>query len=92
MNPFTPAPTVRGVTTQDGTVLLDVDQGRFYGLNPTGTTVWQLLAQGRSVEQITGDLAARFDAPPDRIRVDVDIIVTQLRDRGLLHTGTSLPA
>jgi outer membrane protein assembly factor BamB len=89
MNPFAPAPTVREVTTEDGTVLLDVDQGRFYGLNPTGTTVWQLLAQGRSIEQITGDLAARFDAHPDRIRGDVDTIVTQLRDRSLLHTGKS---
>ncbi len=87
MNGYTPAPTVRGVTTEDGTVLLHVDQGRFYGLNPTGTTVWQLLAQGRSVEQITGNLAARFDAHPDRIRVDVDTILTQLRDRGLLRIG-----
>lgn len=87
MNAFAPASNVETATTEDGTVLLDVDQGRFYGLNSTGTEVWQLLINGRSVEQITGDFAARYNAPPERIRTDIDAIVSQLRDRGLLHTN-----
>lgn len=87
MNPLAPAPHVRQVSTSDGTVLLDVDRGRFYGLNPTGTVVWKGLSDGRTVDQIASDLAARFTAPLGRIRTDVTALVTQLRDRGLLDVG-----
>jgi hypothetical protein len=91
MNILTPSPTVHGVTTDDGTVLLDIGRGRFYGLNPTGSAVWRLLAQGCSAEQITGDLASRFEVPADRVRADVATVITQLRDRDLLRTSTSGP-
>jgi coenzyme PQQ synthesis protein D (PqqD) len=87
LNPLAPAPHVRHVSTADGTVLLDIDRGRFYGLNPTATVVWKGLSDGQSVEQITGDLAARFTAPTDQIRADVTALVAQLRDRGVLDTG-----
>lgn len=88
MNALAPTPEVHQVSTADGTVLLDADRGRFYGLNPTASIIWQALSTGRSVEQITRDLTARFTAPPDRVRADVSTLVAQLRDRGLLDTTT----
>lgn len=86
MNSLAPVPNVHHVSTTDGTVLLDTDRGRFYGINPTGSAIWKALSDGHSVEQITRDLTARFDAPPDRVRADVTTLVAQLRDRGLLDT------
>jgi hypothetical protein len=86
VNALAPDPAVCQVSTADGAVLLDAEHGRLYGLNPTGSAVWQGLAAGRSVEQIIGDLAARFAAQPERIRADVEVLITQLRDRGLLGT------
>ncbi len=92
MNAPVPSPQVHYVTTDDGTVLLDVGQGRFYGLNPTGSTVWLLLLRGHDVEQITDHLAAGFDAPPDRVRADVVTVVAQLCERGLLLRRQGLTA
>ena len=88
MNAWTPAPTVHQITTTDGTMLFDADRGRFYGLNPTASAMWQALAEGQSVEQITRDLAARYTAAPERIRADVEALVTHLRDRAVLLTTT----
>lgn len=85
MSALAPDPAVREVTTHDGTVLLDAEHGRLYGLNPTGSTVWQGLTAGRSVDQIVGELTARFTAPPEQLRSDVEAVITQLRDHGLLH-------
>ena len=82
-----PALHVREVSTTEGTVLLDVERGRFYGLNPTGTFVWRGLSDGRTVEEIADDLSARFAAPLERIRADVVALVARLRDRGLLEAG-----
>ncbi|TWP46079.1 lasso peptide biosynthesis PqqD family chaperone [Lentzea tibetensis] len=84
MNALAPPPTISQVTTEDGMVLLDDDRGRLYGLNRTASAIWRALADGHSVEQASRDLAARFDNTPDRIRADVETLVAQLRDRGLL--------
>jgi hypothetical protein len=81
-------PHVHHVSTADGTVLLDADGGRLYGLNPTASMIWQALSAGRSVEQIICDVTVRFDAPPDRVRADVSTLVAQLQDRGLVAATT----
>jgi pyrroloquinoline quinone biosynthesis protein D len=38
----------------------------------------------RSTDEIVADLAARFDAPPEAIRADVDIMFADLAARGAL--------
>lgn len=86
MNALAAGPAVCQVTTDEGTVLLDAERGRLYGLNPTGTAVWQALTAGRSLDQIVDELAARFAAPRGRIRADVEILISQLRGRSLLRT------
>lgn len=91
MTRLSPPSHVHQVTTPDGTVLLDSDHGRFYGLNPTGAIVWKALSDGHSIEQITRDLGTRFGAPPDRVRADVTKLVDQLRDRHLLDEPRGHP-
>lgn len=86
MNPpaLVPDPDVAHITTCDGTVLLNVEHGQLYGLNPTGSIVWQALSDRKGVEEITGDLAARFPAARERIPSDVEAVITKLHARGLL--------
>ncbi|GLZ28215.1 hypothetical protein Lesp02_04050 [Lentzea sp. NBRC 105346] len=84
MNALAAPCTIARVANEDGAVLLDGDSGRMYGLNPTASTIWQALADGHSIEQISRDLAARFTTTPDRALTDVQALVAQLRDHGLL--------
>jgi hypothetical protein len=86
VNALRPSPSVQQITTEDGTVLLDIDSGRFYGLNPIGSAIWEALVKGHGIEQITRDIAEHYEASPTRIRGDVDMLVAKLRDRNLLHT------
>lgn len=81
---FAPPQHVRRISTPDGTVLLDIDHGRFYGLNPVGSLVWEALVAGQSIEQVAGGLAARCAIPRDRIREDVIELLGRLREHGLL--------
>ena len=41
----------------DGAVLLDLKNGIYYGLDPIGTRVWNLLAENNTVEAICDQLA-----------------------------------
>lgn len=65
-------------------VLLDLANGRYYGLNAVGTRVWTLAAGGTRVEDVVTALAGEFDADAPRIRDDVEALLADLIGRGLL--------
>ena len=70
-------------------VLLDYDRGIYYGLNPIGARVWQLLSEGHGAAAIVNMLTDEYDAARETIEADVDALLRDLRERGLL-TGPSL--
>lgn len=44
-------PHVLARTVGDETVILDLASGSYFGLDPVGARVWQLLADGRNLAQ-----------------------------------------
>lgn len=74
------------IAKQVGTemVLLDYDRGIYYGLNPIGAQVWQLLHDGRQVGEIVNILTNEYEAPAETIQADVEALLRDLRERGLL--------
>ena len=46
------APGVRETASEDGAVLLDIEQGICFSLNPVGLKIWELLKKHYSVDQI----------------------------------------
>jgi hypothetical protein len=43
------------------TAMLNIEQGRYYGLDDIGTYIWQLLEEPQSVDQVCTRLLARYD-------------------------------
>ena len=54
----------------DTIVMMDVDEGQYYELDPIGARVWNLLETGRSVADLCDVLASEFDVDPDTCRHD----------------------
>jgi hypothetical protein len=82
---FRPSDSVRKVENQDGAVLLDLRQGLCLSMTSVGVKIWNLLAQGCSLEQITESLAVQFrDVEKQKIHVDVIKYVTDLDNKGVL--------
>ena len=79
-----PSPSVRDAETEDGSVLLDVEQGVCFSLNPLGAQVWQLVKRNFSLDQIVHALEKQFRVPRDELTNDVQEFVHQLESRGLL--------
>lgn len=65
-------------------VILDLDSGRYFGLDPVGTRTWQLMASGASLRGVHSALAAEFDAAPDVIAADLLAFAGELAARGLV--------
>ena len=72
----------------DATVMMDIDQGRYFGLNDTGTRIWALLAQPIVIRDLCGQLAADFDVPPEQCEQEVLDFLGSLLTRGLLQVLT----
>jgi hypothetical protein len=69
----------------DELVLLDYARGMYYGLDPIGARIWELLlAEERDVDEVVDVLTGEYDAPRDRIAADVELLVSELREKGLI--------
>ena len=69
----------------DETVLVDMSQGVYFGLNAVGSQIWLLLGEGISLSEIAQALVAKYDVPQVEVEQDVLRITQQLIDRGLLQ-------
>jgi hypothetical protein len=66
-------------------VLMHLDSGTYFGLNPVGTRVWELLAEGeRSIAAICNTLAEEFDAEAAAIKADVLALAGELVTHNLV--------
>lgn len=65
-------------------VVLNLGTGLYYGLNDTGTRMWQLLEAHRGVRRVFDALRDEFEVSDDRLRDDLLALLEQLRDKGLV--------
>jgi len=59
-------------------VLLHLERGTYYTLNPTGAWIWRLAGEGRSLGDICSALVARFAVDEDRAWRDLRAILHDL--------------
>jgi trimethylamine:corrinoid methyltransferase-like protein len=68
----------------DETVVLDLDNGTYYGLDQVGTRIWQLLAEGKTLAQVCDTMIEEYEVSREEIERDVTRLVADLSDKGLL--------
>ena len=69
-------------------VLLDLQSGTYFGLNPVGAEVWNQLNQRKTLDQIQQHLLTRYRVSPERCRSEVFTLVSTLVERGLVLSGS----
>jgi hypothetical protein len=68
----------------DELVLLDEKTGRYFGLNPVGSRIFQLLKDTGDEAQVVAALRDEYDAPEEQLKADVAAFISTLTGRGLL--------
>ena len=87
---LTESSTVRAVDHQtsaevDGeNVILDLEDGVYYGLNAVGTQVWNRIQDPTTVGEIVDDLTAEYDVDYERCFDDVVSLLEDLAENGLI--------
>ncbi len=79
-----PSSGVRNITTPDGAVLLDIDQGLCFSMNTVGARIWELLKLNHSIDFIADTLAGDYSMSRDQILEDVRAFLAQLQGQNLI--------
>jgi hypothetical protein len=78
------AASIRRFPIEGGLLLLDSSSKRLLAFNDAARHVWDLVAAGRSNEDLVSEFAAWWGLPASRAAADVSSILAQWRDLGLL--------
>ena len=89
--PFSIPEHVLARKLDDEMVLLNLDSGEYFGLNDTGTRVWELVADGCSSAEVVDRLTDEFEVASEVATSHVETLCNELLEAGLLAAKTGSP-
>jgi hypothetical protein len=78
-------PTVVARMVGDEVVILDLDGGTYFGLDPVGARIWELIGEGWPLSRICEVMLVEFDVTRERMERDLLQLVEALREEKLVE-------
>jgi hypothetical protein len=69
----------------DEVAILELDRGVYYGLNDTGSFLWNLMQKPVRVNEMSAALVEEFDVDAETAEKDLLQVLGDLRDAGLIE-------
>lgn len=66
-------------------VLLNLETERYFGLDGTGTRMWQVVTAAANIDGAYQELLQEFDVEPELLRTNLTELLGRLLDNGLLE-------
>lgn len=70
---------------EDGTVIIDPENGDIQVLNNVGARAWELVDGQRSIDQIAREITRDFEVSVEDAKEDLDTYLTSLAEIGLIR-------
>ena len=74
-------PQVMARQVGEETVILDLASGTYFGLDPVGARIWQLLADGKTLGEVCAAMLAEYEVSREDIERDVLKLADELQSR-----------
>jgi hypothetical protein len=84
MEGVTVAPGVVFQEVEGETVLLEVEEGRYWVLDDVGTRCWELLSEHCDVDRVVAAMLSEFDVDEATLRADISALVERLIEAKLV--------
>jgi hypothetical protein len=65
--------------------ILNIKNGVYYGLDPVGARIWDLMQQPRAVGEIQSAIVGEYDVEPERCSHDLLGLLEKLLSEGLIE-------
>lgn len=69
----------------DEEVILNLKNGSYYGLNPIGAHIWELIQDPMSVDALIDQLLDEYDVTREQCTQDVEDLLQDMHKEGLLE-------
>lgn len=69
----------------DEAAILNMKNTVYYGLDPVGARVWDLVQQAKSVGEIRDALLEEYEVQPEQCERDLLDLLRQMREQGLIE-------
>lgn len=74
-----------GTNVGDEVVILHLESGKYFGLDPVGTRIWDLLSEETTLAAICEQLQQEFDVMPEVLRADVRALLGSLLEHDIIR-------
>ena len=71
------------------TAILNIKNGVYYGLDPLGARIWNLMQEPRAVSEIQETISGEYDVEPERSARDLHALLEKLLAEGLIEVINS---
>lgn len=71
-------------------VLLDLKSETYFGLDATGTRIWQLISESGNLQSAFDSMLAEYDVEEEQLQREFTDLLVQLSDAGLVSISPSL--
>jgi len=78
------SPDVLSQEVSGETVLLDLQNESYFGLDEVGTRIWQLLQENGDIESMLKTILEEYDVEEEQLLKDVNELVEKLIEAGLV--------
>ena len=68
------------------TVILDLESGTYFGLDPVGARIWQLMKEGKSLAEICDVMLDEYEVSREKLERDALALAQDLEARSLIST------
>jgi hypothetical protein len=72
-------------TLGEETVMMDLENGDYLGLNSVGTDIWNLLQQPISLETLLQKLKEVYDVSEEQLNTEVDSFLQKMQEQNMLQ-------
>jgi len=74
------------------TVILDLKSGVYYGLNSVGASIWNLIQEPKTVNEVRDVLLAKYQVEPEQCDRDLKALLEELEAEGLIEVHNETAA
>jgi hypothetical protein len=77
-------PQVMARTVGEETVILDLATGTYFGLDPVGARIWELMGEGKTLAEICDRMLEEYEVSREELERDTLKLAQDLADQGLI--------
>ncbi len=71
-------------TIDDEVVMMNIQSGKYYGMDSVGSRIWELISEKIQVQQVIDQLLEEYDVSEEQCRSDVLEFLQELNQNKLL--------